>query len=372
MTYICYRGIEVSARLQYVLLGIEVVVLVVFAVVALVEGLHRQRARPGSLTPSLSWFWPAGLRLGTVDRHGDRCIAVFIYWGWDTAVAVNEETDDPAATPGRPRSSRPSCCWSPTPSSSIAAVAFAGVGTTGIGLGNPDNADDVFAAIGPAVFGDGVVGPGVRAPADHLGADLGVGVHPDDDPADRPHHAVDGRLPGDPGVVRPDPPALPHADGVDDLDGRASRSLFYVGLTLVSDERAGGHDRRGRPADRVLLRPDRLRLRLVLPARPASTRARRPHAGRAARCSAACSCSAPSSTASTYADPDYGYTSIGGVGGVFVHRHRVARAGRRPDARLQAIAPEYFRGETLRPWPDDLPPGHADPVVQASEEALGP
>ena len=26
---------------------------------------------------------------------------VFIYWGWDTAVAVNEETKDKTKTPGR-------------------------------------------------------------------------------------------------------------------------------------------------------------------------------------------------------------------------------------------------------------------------------
>ena len=26
--------------------------------------------------------------------------AVFIYWGWDTAVAVNEETEDSTRTPG--------------------------------------------------------------------------------------------------------------------------------------------------------------------------------------------------------------------------------------------------------------------------------
>ena len=35
MTYICYRGIEVSARLQRVLLGVEIVMLLVFSVVAL-------------------------------------------------------------------------------------------------------------------------------------------------------------------------------------------------------------------------------------------------------------------------------------------------------------------------------------------------
>ena len=37
MTYICYRGIEVSARLQYGLLGIEVVTLVAFAIFAIVK-----------------------------------------------------------------------------------------------------------------------------------------------------------------------------------------------------------------------------------------------------------------------------------------------------------------------------------------------
>ena len=26
---------------------------------------------------------------------------LFIYWGWDTAVSVNEETKDPAKTPGQ-------------------------------------------------------------------------------------------------------------------------------------------------------------------------------------------------------------------------------------------------------------------------------
>ena len=37
MTYICYRGIEVSARLQYALLGIELIVLIAFAGIALVK-----------------------------------------------------------------------------------------------------------------------------------------------------------------------------------------------------------------------------------------------------------------------------------------------------------------------------------------------
>jgi len=40
----------------------------------------------------------------------------------------------------------------------IAAVAFAGVGTDGIGLGNKDNASDVFRAIGPDLFGGSFIG----------------------------------------------------------------------------------------------------------------------------------------------------------------------------------------------------------------------
>ena len=40
----------------------------------------------------------------------------------------------------------------------IATVSFAGVGTKGIGLGNPANVDDVFTVMSPEVFGGGPLG----------------------------------------------------------------------------------------------------------------------------------------------------------------------------------------------------------------------
>jgi len=40
----------------------------------------------------------------------------------------------------------------------VSAVAFAGVGTEGIGLGNPHNSKDIFASIGPELFGNGDLG----------------------------------------------------------------------------------------------------------------------------------------------------------------------------------------------------------------------
>ena len=58
MTYICYRGIEVSANFQKALLGIELVMLLVLSVTALVKVGTGQRARRSRCTPSWSWFNP--------------------------------------------------------------------------------------------------------------------------------------------------------------------------------------------------------------------------------------------------------------------------------------------------------------------------
>ena len=151
MTYICYRGIEVSAYLQYVLLGIEMVVLVAFSVVALVK-VYGGSAPQGSLRPSLGWLVPSGLSLSALVSA--TLIAVFIYWGWDTAVSVNEETADPATTPGRAAVLSTLLLLVTYAIVSVSTVAFAGVGTEGIGLGNEANSDDVFNALGATVFGD--------------------------------------------------------------------------------------------------------------------------------------------------------------------------------------------------------------------------
>ena len=100
MTTICYIGIEISARVQYALLAIEVIVLALFSVVALVR-VYAGHAVPGvSLHPSLSWFNPFHIG-GFGSLATGVLLAVFIYWGFDTAVSVNEETKDARKTPGR-------------------------------------------------------------------------------------------------------------------------------------------------------------------------------------------------------------------------------------------------------------------------------
>src|SRR5580693_6400609 len=98
MTAICYVGIEVSANFQKALLSIELVMLVVLSVVALIK-VAGGTAPAGHLTPSVNWINPFHISSFSAFASGI-ILMVFIYWGWDTAVSVNEETKDSRRTPG--------------------------------------------------------------------------------------------------------------------------------------------------------------------------------------------------------------------------------------------------------------------------------
>ena len=157
MTWICWRGIEVSAKLQYWLLGTEIVVLIAFAAVALFRVYSGNGVDGFSSVPSLDWLNPFDLPFGEAIAPA-LLTALFLYWGWDTAVAVNEETADPEKTPGRAAVMSTVLLLVTYLLVSVAAVAFAGVGDTGMGLNNEEHADDIFASIGTELFGDSVIG----------------------------------------------------------------------------------------------------------------------------------------------------------------------------------------------------------------------
>jgi amino acid transporter len=158
MTYICYRGIEISAAIQRWLLTVEVVMLAVLAVVALVKVYSGHGQKGVSLHPALSWFNP----LHIVGDNGHFSfnlffqgilLMLFIYWGWDSAVSVNEETKDREKTPGRAAVISTVLLLAIYAVVTVAAQAFAGVDTKGIGLANPDNSTDVLSVLGTSIFG---------------------------------------------------------------------------------------------------------------------------------------------------------------------------------------------------------------------------
>jgi amino acid transporter len=149
MTYVAYRGIELSANFQKALLAIELSMLLALSVVALVKV---GQGHPGSITPSWSWFNPFDVTNFSAFASGV-ILMVFIYWGWDTGVAVNEETKDRRRTPGL-AAILSTVILLVTYSLVVTSIqSFAGVGTSGAGLGNPDNSSDVLSVQGAAIFG---------------------------------------------------------------------------------------------------------------------------------------------------------------------------------------------------------------------------
>ena len=144
MSYICYVGVEVSARTQYFLLAAEVLTLAIFAVVALVKVYSGHPA--GAVHPSLSWLNPFGIGSFGALTSG-MLLAIFIYWGWDTAVSVNEETEDATRTPGRAAVVSTFLLLAIYLIVSFAAQAFHGVAF----LNN--HPDDVLSALGKDVLG---------------------------------------------------------------------------------------------------------------------------------------------------------------------------------------------------------------------------
>ncbi len=142
MAWICYVGIEISARTQWFLLGAEIVALVIFSVVALARVYAGSWANAAH--PSLSWLNP--FSLSSAALSAGVLTAVFIYWGWDTAVAVNEETADADRTPGKAAVVSTVLLLGIYVIVAVAAQAVHGAGFL------VNNQDDVLSALGKEVL----------------------------------------------------------------------------------------------------------------------------------------------------------------------------------------------------------------------------
>jgi amino acid transporter len=151
MTFISYRGTEIGEKLQNVLLGIQYLALVIFVIAAIVY--IASGTAPETSTPvELDWFNPFAFESASGFVQAI-LLALFIYWGWDTCLALNEETKDPERTPGRAAILSTVILLVTYVGVTVAAMAYAGLGDSGLGLGNEGNADDVFFALKDVLFG---------------------------------------------------------------------------------------------------------------------------------------------------------------------------------------------------------------------------
>jgi amino acid transporter len=145
LTVICYLGIALSARTQQWLLAAELGILALFAVVALGQ-VYLGHAPAEAQPVSLAWFNP--FRIGDFSRFTEAMVlAVFIYWGWDSCISVNEETRDPHIAPGHAAVVSTVILVGLYALVAVAAVAVAGPGLFA------QNGSDVLAPLGQSVLG---------------------------------------------------------------------------------------------------------------------------------------------------------------------------------------------------------------------------
>lgn len=150
MTAICVIGTELSARLQRILIFGQVLALLVFAVVAIVK-VAAGDAPSGSIDPSLSWFNPFEIGVGSLLLGV--LTGVFIYWGWESAVNLNEESSDSDSAPGLAGLFSTVILLVTYVAVTVGVVSFAGVDTVS------EYVDDT------ALFGavaEGVLGPELK------------------------------------------------------------------------------------------------------------------------------------------------------------------------------------------------------------------
>jgi amino acid transporter len=156
LTYLCYRGIQVSARIQVAMLVLEIALLLLMSVVALVKYLTGH-APKGHSAFSWSWLNPSHFASPSVFMAG-MLLMVFVYWGWDTTVSVNEETADSGRIPGTAGVLSTVILLGTYFMVILSVQLFAGFGSSGIGLSNTANQNDVLSPLGSAIFGTGALG----------------------------------------------------------------------------------------------------------------------------------------------------------------------------------------------------------------------
>ncbi|QNQ89306.1 amino acid permease [Corynebacterium poyangense] len=152
--WIAWRGMESTQAVQYVLVALQLVVLLGFAIAALWQA-HNGSAF-NSTTIDLNWFNPADLPdIGTVAAGVS--LSIFMFWGWDATLTLTEETKDPQHTAGRASTIVVLIIIAVYILVAIGVITWAGVGDTGLGAGNPDNQESLFAALAQPIMGPAAV-----------------------------------------------------------------------------------------------------------------------------------------------------------------------------------------------------------------------
>ena len=116
-------------------------VLVIFLVAAFV---HVANGTAYDGTP-VDWSWFNPFAVGDFGAVvAGLSLSIFIFWGWDVVLTMNEETRNPEKTPGRAATVTVLIVAGLYLLLSMSLLSFAGTGDGELGLGNPDIQGNVF------------------------------------------------------------------------------------------------------------------------------------------------------------------------------------------------------------------------------------
>ena len=148
MTALAYTGVRFTARTQIVVVGAQLVVLGALVAIAFARVVGGDATETAEV-PSWTWVNPVG-DLDLTSATQALLLGVFLYWGWDTAMSVNEETHAPSRTPGRSVLVATATLVGCYALVAVALQAFAGTAI----LGGPDAGEDVFAVVAEPLLGE--------------------------------------------------------------------------------------------------------------------------------------------------------------------------------------------------------------------------
>lgn len=148
-TWVSVRGLHASGIVQYLLVGFQLVVLGWFIVAAM------STSAPAAHV-SLEWFNPMGIDSFSALAVG-LSLSIFAFWGWDVCLTMNEETKAGERTSGLAAGITAVVVLGLYLLSAVAATVFAGIGTSGLGLANPEHAGNIFAVLASPVMGPAAI-----------------------------------------------------------------------------------------------------------------------------------------------------------------------------------------------------------------------
>ena len=148
--YVSYRGMETTKAVQYVLVAFQLIVLVWFSISAVVHVTNGSAF--DALPFDANWFNPFAVPSFSAFAAGVS-LSIFIFWGWDVTLTMNEETKNPETTPGRAATLTVVIIFLLYILVAVATLMFSGIGTGEFGLGNEYISGNVFAALAGPVMG---------------------------------------------------------------------------------------------------------------------------------------------------------------------------------------------------------------------------